>query len=376
MAGWHPSSGGPFVSGGNLVRTLVEAGHAVTLFTADYSHAPLADPPKGVEMLAVKGHMVPVLRQSWTPSAHSTLLNHVKSIKPDILHDNGFWRSLNHVVAKVATEQQIPRLVSLRGTLDQNALAHRAWKKKIALKFGERSNLERVDCFHATSEREVDSLRAMGLRQPIALIPNGVNIPEVPTYFKDNKKRVALFIGRIHPIKNLDLLIKAWASVRPQEWVLRIAGSSEMNHDSELIRLAQELDASDCIEISGPVYGESKDALFRSAQLFFLVSKTENFGISAAEALSYGLPVVASKNTPWKCLEECDSGRWVEADVPGIQAAIKELTCLSPSNLQAMGSNGRSYVQKELSWRTIGENFSELYAWLQVKGEVPSFIIQ
>jgi glycosyltransferase involved in cell wall biosynthesis len=247
------------------------------------------------------------------------------------------------------------------GMLNPWALRYNNWKKQIALRLFQKKDLRHSNAFHAASDLEADSIRAFGLKQPISIIPHDVHITPDQAHFCSENYRIALFLGRLHPVKNLMSLIHAWAMVKPKGWKLRLVGPDEVNHRKALERLTAKLGASDCIEISGPVYGSEKVALLADAQLSFLVSKSENFGISAAESLAAGVPVIASRSVPWSCLKEERMGWWVEGEVEALAAAIAEATSLSESELQAMGIIGRAYAKKHFCWEAISIRFAEFY---------------
>ena len=189
---------------------------------------------------------------------------------PAVVHDNGLWMSFNHHIARVAERQGVPRILSTRGTLDPQALSHRAWKKKLALRLGQQRVLDTVTCFHATATREVEAIRALGFKQPIALISNGVEIPKVPAGFDPQATRTALYLGRIHPIKNLEALVEAWISVAPKGWRLKIVGNAEMQYDRVLKKIVAQHHASEIVEILEPAYGVAKQEMYRSSELFFI----------------------------------------------------------------------------------------------------------
>jgi glycosyltransferase involved in cell wall biosynthesis len=371
MPGWNPMHGGPFFSVGNLSKALVRAGEHVTLLTGEYPHMLSQDPPDGVELRTIKGRLLPFIRQTYIPNASQQVDLALEECRPDVIHDNGLWLTLNHKVARAATEHGIPRILSPRGTLDPWALQYRSWKKRIALSLYQRRDLEAVDCFHAASPLEAESIRQCGLTQPIAIIPNGVDIPAESARFNEDGERVALFMGRMHPVKNLPTLLRAWARVKPAGWRLRLVGSDEVGHKQELEALSRKLGISGNVDILDPVYGEGKEALFLDAQLFFLVSKSENFGISAAEALAHGVPVVASRATPWSCLEESGSGWWVDGEVEPLAEVIERATSKSIAEMKEMGLNGLHFVRARLSWSFIADEFRQVYEWMNHGGAPP-----
>lgn len=245
----------------------------------------------------------------------------------------------------------------------------------MALKLYQQKDLDQVTCFHAASNLEADNIREFGNKQPVVVIPNGVEFPAESAHFNDELPRTALFIGRFHPVKNLPRLINAWAKVRPEGWHLKLVGSSEVGHREELESHVQRLGVRNCVTISGPVYGEAKDALLRSAQLSFLISQSENFGIAAAEGLANGLPVIASKATPWACLEEHELGWWIDSQGDELEQAIEAATVQSPTELAALGARGRAYAKEQFSWESIAGRFVATYSWLSGAGERPDCVV-
>ncbi|MGZ0708428.1 glycosyltransferase [Coraliomargarita sp. W4R53] len=373
MGSWNPSHGGPFFSVGNLAKALSSQGDEVSLFAANYPHAPAQSAPVGVSLSTVEGRLVPLVRQAYLPNVRKQLNAHIREFKPDIMHDNGLWLTLNHQIAVAAQRHRIPFVLSPRGTLDPWALQYRNWKKRIALALYQRKDLERVDCFHAASQMEADNIRALGLKQPVALIPNGVDIPEESAHFEAKGLRTALFLGRMHPVKNLPNLLRAWAQVRPEGWQLKLVGTSEVGHREELEQLAAKLSISDQVLFSGPIYGESKAHILRDAQLLFLVSNSENFGLTVVEAMAAGIPVIASWGTPWTVLATERFGWHVEGEISALSTAIEEATSLSPSRLQVIGQRGRAYASIHFGWQHIASQFKSVYSWLQGRGDRPEY---
>src|SRR5262249_28596017 len=154
---------------------------------------------------------------------------------------------------------------------------------------GQRAVLASADLLVATSASEAQSIRLAGLRQPIAVIPHGVQLPEQRARHEGDGVHKALFLGRVHPIKGLPLLIEAWSRVRPSGWQCLIAGPSELGHRATLERQIRASGLSGEFQFLGKSDASLKEALYRAADLFVLPSLSENFGIVVAEALSYGV---------------------------------------------------------------------------------------
>jgi len=131
-------------------------------------------------------------------------------------------------------------------------------------------------------------------------------------------------LGRLHPLKGLDLLISAWAeikgSIAPKalvqglnradgagskvtneflSWQLVIAGPDEQDTLKNLREQVKRLELEKSVTFCGPLYGEEKRRVLQSADLFALPTRSENFGIAVAEALASGVPVITTKGAPW-----------------------------------------------------------------------------
>ena len=152
---------------------------------------------------------------------------------PSILHDHGIWMPSNYYVAVAARNQGIPLLIHLHGMLEPWALQYRVWRKRIALRLYQRGILETATLFFATANQEVESIRRFGLKQPIAVIPNGVETElfrSAGSYVPKaaGSDRIVLFLGRRSSRSRGCLnLIEAWGKLRPVGWRLRLAGPDE-----------------------------------------------------------------------------------------------------------------------------------------------------
>ena len=147
----------------------------------------------------------------------------------DLYHTNGLWMDVNHVTCVHARRKGKPYVVSPHGMLYPQALAISRWKKKLMLALGHRRDLGHAACIHVTCKQEMEHCRAFGLNQPIAVIPNPV---QIPSYLSELSKsndgvfRVG-FLGRFHPIKNIESIIQAWATLRPENAELLLYGHWE-----------------------------------------------------------------------------------------------------------------------------------------------------
>ena len=270
----------------------------------------------------------------------------------------------------------IPLVVSPHGTMSSTAMSSGSIIKKLFWPLMQRPALAATTCFHATAQSEYEDIRRLGFRQPVAVIPNGIDIPQLQVK-KQSEFRTLLFLGRVHPIKGLDMLLPAWRAVqhRYPDWRLQIVGPDHRGYLKEIQRLAADL-CLERIEFRGALFGEEKQLTYSQADLFVLPSYSENFGMSVAEALAAGTPAIVTKGAPWSGLEKHDAGWWIDIGVDSLIASLEEAMEHTPAKLMAMGLRGRNWMEMEYSWNKVGREMLDTYQWILHGGNKPNFIIE
>jgi glycosyltransferase involved in cell wall biosynthesis len=244
--------------------------------------------------------------------------------------------------------------------------------KPVYWRLVERFVLKSCAAFHATSEEEFSDIRKLGFDQPVAIIPNGIDLPKVVPSIK---KRQVLFLGRLHYEKDVISLIEAWSNVSRKfpDFELIIAGSG----DASYVNRIRDLIASKAISriiLTGQVEGEAKFKLLRESWVLVLPSPSENFGMVVAEALSYQTIAIANKGSPWSSLNTNKCGFWIEKGQYYMEEALSQALSLDENTLQEMGSNGRNYVELNFSWSNVCGKMTEFYNWVSRGGDKPLFV--
>lgn len=332
------------------------------------------------------------LRCTYVPTLHSdrfgltvpfgfarALSTDIEVTGAGIVHDHGLWLPCNHLSAETASRYRLPLVISPRGTLDEWAFNfHSSWKR-IAFAVYQKSDLMRAAMFHATSEAEAAAIQSHGFHQPVAIVPNGIDVPEIRSetsgVITAGTPKNALFLSRIHRKKGLDLLLQAWARVRPEGWRLKVVGNGPTDYVREVSDLARRLGIDAAVEFAGWLRGEQKDRAFRDASLFVLPTHTENFGMAIAEAMAYGLPVITTRGAPWRELVEHRCGWWIERDLDSLCAALRDAVSSGPRSLAEMGQRARALVASRYGWDRVAEQFKEVYRWLAGGGRKPPSVV-
>lgn len=283
---------------------------------------------------------------------------------------NGIWQYHSYATRRALRNTGTPYVIFTHGMLDpwfkhEYPLKH--LKKWLYWPWGEYRVLRDAAAVLFTSEEEMLLAREsfwLYKVNPVVvgygtLGPN-VDLPRAAQTFLNEYphlrgKRVATFMGRIHPKKGCDLLIEAFAQTlaRDPAWHLLIAGPDQVGWQEELVKLAHRLRIADRITWTGMLRGERKWGAFACSEVFVLPSHQENFGIVVAEALACGIPVlISNKVNIWREVQSEAAGL-VESDTPnGTQALLQQWIALSHSERQAMKDRSITAFHRHFDIRT------------------------
>jgi glycosyltransferase involved in cell wall biosynthesis len=362
---------GPTYTTLRLTRALAQNGHDVRLLSVLDGQVEGAGTFR--HSVYPRGRLLPGMWRS------PELWHDLRSLAPraDVLHSHGMWMMPNVYPGWARRVSAAPLVISPHGTLTTWALGHSRWKKRLVWALLQGRVVRGATCLHATAEQEYRELRDLGLRQPVCVIPNGVDVPEaVAARGRSNRiERTLLYMGRLHAKKGVDGLLRAWAVVANERpgWSLRIVGPDDGGHGAELRALARSLDLPR-VKFAGPAFGAEKWREYRGADVYVLPTHSENFGLTVAEALAAGTPAVTTHGAPWSGLLRERCGLWVEPGLDPLVAALREVTELQPEELEAWGARGRAWMLRDYSWNAIVEQMGSVYAWLRAGGPAPSSV--
>lgn len=307
----------------------------------------------------------------------------IETVNGDVFHLHNLWTPNLHWTARSCRKNGIPYLISPRGTLEPWPLSQKKLKKKLSWLLYQKKDLMKASCIHATSEAEAYNIRNLGIRTPIAIIPNGINVENYPYLKTDNDiNKTILFLSRVSSKKGVETLIKVWKSIPDQiksNWVLRIVGEGDKGLDDSyylsIKKLIRDSELSNSVVLAGPKYGIDKINEYKNANLFVLPTYSENFGMVIAEAMVSGVPVITTSGTPWKILNDKKIGWWIENNGNELKNAIVEAISLTETARLHKGVESRKIIIENFSMDVVTSKYNELYNWIVDKSiRRPDFI--
>jgi poly(glycerol-phosphate) alpha-glucosyltransferase len=312
----------------------------------------------------------------WTPALPFWLRRFPEPV--DIVSLQNVWLYSNYQISRWSRQRNIPYMVTIRGNLHPRALAISAWKKKIAQRWFANDLLANARCLQALNEAEYRAIRVCGLTQPVCVIPNGVECPEMtPPALLSSHEKICLYLGRIHPIKGLENLIQAWAGLGDarKDWRLVIAGPDENGYGKRLEHIANTSGVNDSVLFPGPQYGSDKAKWFQRARVFTLPSQSEGLSMAVLEAMSFGLPVLLTDSCNFPDVSIHRAGIQTGGSLEELKTGLTEMLHMGDNERREMGKKGRDLVMGQYTWEIITDRLIEVYQWMSGRTEMPSCVI-
>ncbi len=366
--------GGPIESVHALNKALVAAGDEVTVLTTNVNGAEDLDVPLGraVDMDGVKIFYFPTrFPRAWYYSP--AMRDAAEKMAPDfdVIHETSVFLYQSFLARRLAEKFKKPFVISPRGSLMKGTLGLKGTlKKKIYISLIERKNLLVSSFLHFTAEPEREEYDASGLpKKKSVVVPNIIepNVSAPLLIFREKfgiapGKKVILSLGRLNWKKGFDTLVPAFAAVSrdfPEALLIIAGGDDGYKKDIERMVLSHHL--SGAVIFTGPLKGEEKEAAYRESNVFVLPSYSENFGMSAGEAMRAGLPVVVTPGVAIALdIEKAGAGKIAEKNPDAVAGALLSLL-RNPEEAKEMGKRGRELVKSRFSPRAVAEAMRSAY---------------
>lgn len=286
----------------------------------------------------------------------------------DVIHIHGLFNRTVWVAARAARRAGVPVVLSPRGMLQPAARRHHAWRKRLAWLLADRRVVAAAALLHATSAAERNTLGHVGPAARVVHIPNPVAVTEATPEGRRAARRAVganapfvLALGRLHPIKRLDLVLAAFArlSARHPDARLVIAGPDERGFRRRLEPLARPIGAR--VVWLPEVDGALKAGLLAEARALVQCSDGESFGMSIAEALGAGTPVVVTESCGWPEVAEAGAGLRVPQQADAVAQAL-DVLLVDEARARRMGAAGSRLIAREYAPAVVGPRWREVYA--------------
>jgi glycosyltransferase involved in cell wall biosynthesis len=380
--------GGPIHSVGELAEGLVRRGHEVRVFTTNSNLTEdldvQTDVPidvngvevwyfRRVEPLQRVLPFVSYVSQSigflFCPEMRQALDRLVPTV--DIVHTHIPFVYPTLAAGRAAHRHGKPLFYHQRGVFDPQRLRFRSLKKFLYIRLLEKPLMDGAAGLFALTEAERVSYVSIGAVRPCHVVSNGVDVSkfrDVPTSDPlahvgvSANATVVLFMGRLHPVKGADVLIKAFLAIQAKhpQAVLVMAGPDEWGAREEMQDMINEAGAASRVLFLGPVAGEDKLNLLARADLFCLPSDAEGFSMAVLEALASSTAVLLSPGCHFDEVAAAGVGCVVEKTLSSMSDALARML-EDTEGLKTMGRKGRDFVSASYSWSRIVSTTEGIY---------------
>jgi poly(glycerol-phosphate) alpha-glucosyltransferase len=373
---------------GGLFQSVRGLAKAVISDTVKVSVFGIADPNTALDVLKWQPLSVRTFEPQFRAWGYSNqLVPALLAADLDIMSTHGLWKYSSVASRRWHSRTGRPYIVHPHGMLERWALQNSKWKKRIAALLYEDRHLRSAACLRALCEAEAQSIRAYGLRNPVCIIPNGVDLPEltessalkagssVLQKFAQGRK-ILLYLGRLHPKKNVTNLVRAWKQMldsRPsiaKSWILAIAGWGASAYEQKL----KDLAAVPSIVFVGAQFGAEKEACYRACDAFILPSLSEGLPMTVLEAWAHAKAVLMTPECNVPEGFAAGAALQIGTSPEEIAAGLKQLLEMTDDDRRAMGARGRTLVATKFSWPRIGEQMQSVYDWVLGSGPTPQTV--
>jgi len=388
--GYKPAwrMGGIVVIVSSVAEALVRRGHRVAVMTTNSNldedlDVPLDEPVdvEGVEVWyfrrneAVKRWLpfVPYLSKSigyfFAPEMSRTLARVMPLV--DVAHIHSPFSYPNYAVANAAFRHGKPLVYQQNGIFDPERLRFRSLKKWLYIQAVERPIMRQAAALIAGTDAERASYEALGVRTECHRIVNGVDVSRYrmrPRPAADARwgfepgDEVVLFMGRLHPVKGVEKLVRAFLTIHERFPSARlvVAGPDEWGLEERLRAEVLAAGLERHVLFPGMLTGEEKLDLLARADLFCLPSEAEGFSLAILEALASATAVMISPGCHFPEVEAAGVGRIVVPDPESLAEGLMGLL-VDRRRLHAMGEKGRAFAEREYSWEHVTSELLSLY---------------
>jgi glycosyltransferase involved in cell wall biosynthesis len=276
----------------------------------------------------------------------------------DLIYIVSVWNYPTAASAHYCREYKKPYIISPQGALYPYTFNRKIWKKLPYYHGVAKRDIQSATAIHYLTEDEAKRCHSyLDLKNQRIVIPNGIDMSEF-NFVPERKKlreryrypinnKVILFLGRIHWIKGLDILSKAFGKLARErnDVHLLIVGSGGSGDEKKMRRLFREEGALDSVTFTGALRGKEKLEAFAGSHLFVLPSYSETFSMAILEAMICGLPVVITRQCNFPEIQTAKAGLIINPDGEDLYHALVKVLD-NEKEATEMGSRGKKLVEE------------------------------
>ncbi len=366
----------------NLSKNLTKRGHEVVVYTTDikdrYSRLTEIQGGRNIDGIKVcyyrniSNTLATKYRLSVPRGMSLAIRRKINSF--DIIHLHNFRTFQNILIHHYAKKYDIPYVLQAHGSL--TTFFHKRWLKRIFDVIWGRRILKDVSKVFALTPIEAEQYKNMGVSEhKIEIVPNGLDLSEFDNlpergefrtkYGLDANQKIILFLGRIHRIKGLDLLIKVFSDLAKflDDVKLVIAGPDD-GYLTSLKKLVADSEISEKVLFTGPLYGQEKLKAYVDADVYILPSFYETFPMTLLEAMACGTPVIVTDRCGIVDVINGQAGLVVPYDKDQLRDALLHMLSDDQMRLR-FGEKGKLLVREKFNWEKITEQVEGVYRGVQ-----------
>ncbi|PIE23858.1 MAG: hypothetical protein CSA62_05530 [Planctomycetota bacterium] len=375
MPFFYPATqfGGTVSQARSLCVELARRGHEVSVLSTDNG---IGDELPRDQWLERDGYRVRYARTGrihrcapyWTPMIANTLRQELR--RAELLSSNVGLTLMTRLAAREARKLGVPHVYNADGALCPRRLRIKRLQKLAFVRLVEKPILCRAAAIQALTEKDRRDAIALGAReQRVHVIPNGVELPTNPQRDRSflsrwgipESAKIVLFLGRLHRIKGIDLLVESFARCGSDEAHLIVAGPDDDGSGASAAAQAKKLGISRQLHFIGEVKGQLRDQLLAGADIFALTSSTEGLPMAVLEALAAGLPCLLSEHCNVPEVQEHGAGFVLPLDIDLLATSLRQQ--LQDENLrQQQRRAARELAASRFALSRVCNQLEALYA--------------
>jgi glycosyltransferase involved in cell wall biosynthesis len=291
-----------------------------------------------------------------------------------LIHLHGIWMAPQHLAAQRASSKSIPYCISPHNMLGDWSKKKDGWlrpiRRRLFWEMVSRYFYRKVNAIHALNVIERDAIYTCFPKKRIEVIPNGIDLKSVDRFLTSdfleqgevNHEKYILIFGRLHPIKGIELFLKALSRIIPSSRIHTvIAGPPHsQSYLNKLKMMVMSNGLENDVTFHKPVFGQDKWRLISKAWAICAPSFSEGISMTALEGMSASIPVITTHAAGIYNIPD-GGGILIESDEDDLRDALLQVKSWSDNERKPRGLAARKLIERHYSWDVIGQQYVDFY---------------